>query len=339
MAAVSREAERTEAGPSVAFWRDRTVLVTGATGLLGSWLVRALLGAGAHVVALVLDADPQSELVRRGDLGRVTVVSGGLEDAAALDRAVVGHEVDTVFHLAAQTLVGPAQRSPLATLEANVRGTYMLLDVCRRHGDRLSRVVVASSDKAYGSSPDLPYTEDTPLRGLNAYDVSKSCADMLTQAYQSSYGVPAVIARLGNIYGGGDLHWSRIVPGTIRSLLRQEAPVIRSDGTPVRDYIYVEDAVSAYLRLAEMATLPEVRGRAFNFSGQRAVSVLELVGAIRRLMGCEHIRPAVLGTAVGEIQDQYLSIERAAQVLGWAPRFDLDAGLTRTIGWYRDLLG
>ncbi|MEA2578516.1 MAG: CDP-glucose 4,6-dehydratase [Chloroflexota bacterium] len=320
-------------------WRDRRVLVTGATGIVGSWLVARLQDEGAYVVALVRDWDPQTELIRSGTVAKVHVVSGRLEDLATVTRAIVDHETDTVFHLGAQTIVGSALREPLSTFEANIRGTYNLLEACRRHPDVVQRVVVASSDKAYGTSATLPYAEDMPLAGQHPYDVSKSCADLLATAYAITYGLPVCVARCGNIYGGGDLNWSRIVPGTIRSLLADEAPVLRSDGNSTRDYLFVDDAVDAYLRLAEAADRPDVVGQAFNFGWERPVSVLEITATIQRLMDREDLQPVVLGTATHEIEAQYLDSAKARRVLDWRPTFDLAAGLTRTIDWYREFLG
>lgn len=323
--------------PTAALTPGGAVLVTGATGIVGSWLVKELLAGGAHVVAFVLDADPQSELVRSGDIDRVSVVTGALEDYWAVERAINLHHVGTVFHLGAQTIVPVAHRSPLPTFEANIRGTYNLLEACRRVGTAVRRIVVASSDKAYGTSPSLPYDEGMPLEGRHPYDVSKSCADLIAQAYQYTYGLPVAVVRCGNIYGGGDLNWSRIVPGTIRSFLRQERPLIRSDGTLLRDYLYVGDAVRAYL---DVAAAPEsaVVGEAFNFSTECPTSVLEIVGVIAKLMRAESIEPEVLGTAEGEIREQYLSAEKARASLGWKAAFDLAAGLRHTIDWYRAFL-
>ena len=315
-------------------WAGRRVLVTGATGMVGSWLVKALLARQAYVVALVLDADPQTELYRSADIDDVAVVSGALEDLATLERAVTLHEVDTVIHLGAQTIVGAAHRAPLYTFESNIRGTYNLLEACRRHADLVKRVVVASSDKAYGEQ-DLPYTEASPLLGRHPYEVSKSCADMLAQSYHHTYGVPVTIARCGNIYGGGDLNWSRIVPGTIRDFLHGRRPIIRSDGTFRRDYIFVDDAVSAYLRLAESAGRPDVAGRAFNFSDESPSTVLQIVAALQRVMGCTHLEPDVRNTCVGEIPHQWVSAEAARAVLGWSPSVTLKEGLVRTVSWYR----
>lgn len=315
-------------------WSGRRVLVTGATGIVGSWLVRRLLEHDALVVALVYDWDPQSELIRSGAVDRTHVVNGSLEDYSTLDRAVNQQEVDTVIHLGAQTLVGPANRSPLPTFEANIRGTYNLLEACRVHRSLVSSVVVASSDKAYGASDRLPYVEGMPLEGRHPYDVSKSCGDLLAGAYAHTYDLPITVARCGNIYGGGDLNWSRIVPGTIRSLHRGEPPVIRSDGTFTRDYLYVLDVVDAYLTLALRASEEGVRGEGFNFSPGRAVTVLEITEAIQRLMGREDLDPLVLDQARGEIRDQYLDSTKAEERLGWAPRYSLEDGLRETIDWY-----
>jgi len=319
------------------YWASKRVFVTGASGLVGSWLVRELLARGAYVVALVRDADEQTELARSGDLARISVVSGALEDAAASERAVVEHETDTVFHLGAQTIVGTALRSPVATFEANIRGTYLLLDACRRNADLVKRVVIASSDKAYGDSPVLPYTEEMPPLGRHPYDVSKSCTDLLAQTYAHTYGLPVTVARCGNIYGGGDLNWSRIVPGTIRGALRGEAPVLRSDGTFKRDYVYVRDAASAYLAMARAMDRPEIaRGECFNFGPEKPLTVLEVVDAVLGAMDARHLTPQILGTARAEIRDQYLDSRKAERLLGWRPAYDLARGLEETIAWYRD---
>jgi CDP-glucose 4,6-dehydratase len=290
---------------------------------------------GAHVVALVLDADHGSELFSSGRVDRLTTVSGRLEEYRDLERAVVVHEVDSVIHLGAQTLVGAALRAPLLTLEANVRGTYNLLEVCRRHADLVRRIVVASSDKAYGDLQAPPYCEEMPAAGRHPYDVSKACADLIAQAYASTYGLPVAIARCGNVYGGGDLNWSRIVPGTIRSLLLGERPLLRSDGTPTRDYLHVDDVVDAYLLLCDRSESLEVRGLPFNFGAGQPYSAAEIVDRLRRLVGREDLTPVVLDTARSEIPSQYLDAEKAALVLGWRPTIDLDTGLARTLEWYR----
>ena len=319
-------------------WGGRTVLVTGATGLVGSWLVPRLLQDGARVVALVRDWDPQSELIRSGDVQRCVLVSGDLEDYGTLERAISDHETDSVFHLGAQAIVGTAFRSPLRTFESNIRGTYNLLEACRVHPGLVERVVVASSDKAYGEAEVLPYTEDMPAQGRHPYDVSKSCADLLAQTYAHTYGMNIAIARCGNIYGGGDLNWSRIIPGSIRLVLEGKAPVLRSDGTFTRDYLYVEDVVDAYLALAEQVNREGVRGEAFNFSPERQLSVLELVQQLLLALGRPDLQPEIRDTARAEIRDQYLDAAKAKRVLGWQAGMPLQEGLARTIAWYRGFL-
>lgn len=324
---------------SDSFWFERRALVTGATGMVGAWLTRRLVDDGAYVVALIRDADPQSELLRSGTVNRVSVVNGALEDYDAIERAIGEHEVDTVFHLGAQTIVGMAHRAPRQTFEANIRGTWNVLEAARVHSDLVQRVVVASSDKAYGTQPDLPYREDMSLIGRAPYEVSKSCTDLITQSYAHSYGVPAAIARCGNIYGGGDLNWSRIVPGTIRALLRGEQPVIRSDGTFLRDYLFVEDVVDAYLMLAAQMEQRGLTGRAFNFSDESPLSVMAIYEAVCKAVGGGVVEPKVLGQAKDEIKDQYLSAALARKELGWGVRYSLDDGLARTVAWYERLLG
>ena len=320
------------------FWRDKRVLVTGATGVVGSWVVKELLAQSAHVVAFIQDADPRSELIRSGDIGRVSVVNGALEDYSSVERSINLHDTDTVIHLGAQTLVQVAQRNPLHTFEANIRGTYHVLEACRRHSALVRRIVIASSDKAYGESANLPYVEDMPLHGKQPYEVSKSCADMLALSFHHSYGLPVAITRCGNVYGGGDLNWSRIVPGTIRSLLRGEVPVLRSDGTFLRDYLYVKDVVGAYLTLAEALDRESIRGQAFNFAPAAPMTVLEMVDLLRKLLGREDLSPQILNNAEGEIRDQYLSAEKARRLLGWECRFPAAAGLAETVAWYRDCI-
>lgn len=317
-------------------WRDRPTLVTGAAGLLGSWLVPALQGRGARVVALVRDVVPDA-LFNETGVGAVTVF-GDVRDGQLVERILVEHEIDAVFHLAAQTIVEHAQRSPVGTLRSNVEGTWELLDACRRTG-RPSRIVVASSDKAYGDQPVLPYTEEQPLEGRNPYDVSKSCADLVALMYGHAYRLPVAVTRCGNLYGGGDLNFNRLVPGTIRDALAGRAPVLRSDGSPLRDYVYVEDAVEAYVQLAERADEPGIRGEAWNFSTESPLSALEMTRAVLRACGRPDLEPVVEGTARFEIQDQYLSAEKARRMLGWSARHGLEDGLRRTVTWYRDRLG
>ena len=323
--------------PPLAFWRDRSVLVTGATGLVGGWLVKRLLAAGASVVCIVRDWVPQAELVQSGMLDQVCVVRGDVRDQELLERVLGEFEVETVFHLAAQAIVGIANANPISTFETNIAGTWRLLEACRR-SPRVKQLVLASSDKAYGDAPELPYTEDTPLRGQHPYDVSKSCADLIAQSYFTTYELPVVITRCGNFYGGGDLNWNRIVPGTIRAILRGEAPLIRSDGQYVRDYFYVEDGAAAYMHLAEqLAARPELAGHAFNFSNENQVTVLELVQRILATMQADR-QPVVLGHASHEIRQQHLSAAKARSMLAWQPLFTLEEGLTRTVSWYKNHL-
>jgi CDP-glucose 4,6-dehydratase len=320
---------------SDSYWRNRQTLVTGATGLLGSWLVPRLVGAGADVVCLMRDWVPQSELVRIGMLERVKVVRGDVRERDTVERALGEYEIEAVFHLAAQTIVGIANRNPVSTFESNIQGTWNLLEACRR-SPTVRSIVVASSDKAYGTQEVLPYTEEVAVAGSHPYDVSKSCADLLARTYAVSYRLPVAVTRCGNFYGGGDLNWNRVVPGTIRSVIRGERPVIRSDGQFVRDYFYVEDAAWAYMLLAERLAADEsLRGMAFNFSNETRLTVIDLVRRILERMGST-LEPEIRGEAVNEIRCQYLSAERARRLLHWAPLFTLDEGLARTIAWYSD---
>jgi CDP-glucose 4,6-dehydratase len=319
-------------------WQTRTVLCSGATGIVGGWVVHALLQAGANVVALVRDIDQRVEFFRSGAAGRVALIQGQLQDFKTLERAINKYQVDTVIHLGAQAIVAAAERSPLETFESNIRGTYNLLEACRRQATLVKRIAVASSDKAYGDNDGEAYTEDLPLHARHPYDVSKACTDLLAQTYANTYGLPVAIARCGNIYGGGDLNWSRIVPGTIRSLRDNQSPEIRSDGTFVRDYLYVKDAATAYLSLAGSAADEGIRGEAFNFSAGEAHSVLDLVARIAELMGKRHLQPRVLNHARHEIPHQVLVSDKSRRRLGWAPRYSLDQGLVETIDWYTGYL-
>jgi CDP-glucose 4,6-dehydratase len=319
------------------FWRDRPTLVTGATGLVGGWLVKRLLAAGAEVVCLVRDWVPQSETVRSGDIERVKVVRGDVRDRDCLERSLGEYEIDTVFHLAAQTIVGIANRNPISTFESNIQGTWNLLEACRR-SPAVKSIVVASSDKAYGDQAVLPYSEDTPLQGQHPYDVSKSCADLIAKTYAVTYQLPVAVTRCGNFYGGGDLNWNRIVPGTIRSALKGERPIIRSDGSYIRDYFYVEDGAAAYMTLAAaLAKRPELAGEAFNFSNELQISVSGLVRQILAQMGST-LAPDVRNQASNEIRHQYLTAGKAREVLGWQPLYTLDDSLGKTIAWYREFL-
>jgi CDP-glucose 4,6-dehydratase len=324
-----------ERSESKGYWRNRPVLVTGCTGFLGSWMVRVLLEQGAQVVGLIRDQVPQSPLSTRGDLGRITAIHGDITDGALVERVLGEYEIDTVLHLAAQAIVGVANQNPTATFETNIRGTWQVLEACRRVKS-VRRIVVASSDKAYGDHEKLPYDETSPLQGKHPYDVSKSCADLIAAAYHHTYGLPVCITRCGNLFGGGDLNFNRVIPGTIRSVIFNEAPIIRSDGTFIRDYIYVLDAVYAYLLLAEKMDDSSLHGSAFNFSNEIQVDVLELVERILRAMNRGDLRPRVLNEVKAEIRHQYLSAARARSVLDWRPRYTLDEGLGETIAWYQD---
>jgi CDP-glucose 4,6-dehydratase len=324
-----------EMGMKDSFWQDRPTFVTGGTGLLGGWLLRRLLEVGADIVCLVRDWVPQSELVHAGLVEQAKVVRGDICDRALLERILGEYEIDTVFHLAAQTIVGIANRNPVSTFETNIHGTWTLLEACRR-SPTVHGIVMASSDNAYGDQEQLPYNEDAPLQGRYPYDASKSCADLLAQSYATTYRLPAAITRCGNFYGGGDLNWNRVVPGTIRSVLRGKQPIIRSDGQYVRDYFYIEDAAAAYILLAEkVAQNTNLHGEAFNFSNETPVSVIELVERILGLMSSD-LKPVIRNEATNEIRRQYLNAAKARRLLDWQPIFTLDEGLKRTIPWYEE---
>ncbi len=319
------------------FWQNRPVLVTGAGGFLGGWLIRRLLDAGAEPVCLIRDWVPGSQLISARLTDRVNTVRGDITDQALLERVLGEYEVQTVFHLAAQTIVTIANRNPVSTFDSNIRGTWSLLEACRR-SPQVEQVVVASSDKAYGSQDKLPYSEKMPLQGVFPYDVSKACADMLTHSYTATYGLPVAVTRCGNFFGGGDLNFNRIVPGTIRSALQGKRPVIRSDGKYVRDYFYIEDGAACYMLLAEkLAVKPELAGEAFNFSNETQLNVLELVQLILKLLGSD-LEPDIRGEAHHEILHQYLSAEKARKLLGWKPLFSMEEALTKTVQWYSEYL-
>lgn len=320
------------------FWRNRNVFVTGASGLLGSWMVEELLARGANVTCLVRDWVPYSRLISSQLINKTNVVQGRLEDYELLVRALNEYEIDTVFHLAAQTIVGTASRSALSTFESNVRGTWNLLEACRVNHKLIERILVASSDKAYGSHENLPYTEDMALQGRFPYDVSKSCADLIAQSYYHSYGMPIAITRCVNLFGGGDLSFNRLVPGTILSALRDERPVIRSDGKFVRDYFYVLNAVDGYLKLAERMPDEAINGAAFNFGYGEPLTVIELVDEILEVMNKTSLEPIILNQASNEIVNQYLDCSKAQNLLGWKPEYDRREGLRQTVDWYRQYL-
>lgn len=321
-----------------AFWKSRNVLVTGCTGFLGGWLVDELLRGGANVVGLIRDWVPQSRIISEGTWRRISSVRGAVEDLATVERAINEYEVDTVFHLAAQTIVTISNRNPLSTFETNIKGTWTLLEACRRC-PTVRGVVVASSDKAYGAQSSLPYEESAALSGEFPYDVSKSCADLLAQSYAKSYRLPVCVTRCGNFFGGGDINRSRIVPGTVRSILEGKAPIIRSDGTYVRDYIYVRDGATACMLLAQKMREADLLGEAFNFSYEVRLTAREMVEKILALMGRADLAPVVLDEAKNEIPEQYLDSAKARRVLGWRPSFGLEEGLRETIRWYEERIG
>lgn len=322
----------------VNFWRDRNVFVTGATGLLGSWLVSELVARKANVICLVRDWVPSSRFFLEKAQEQATIVRGELEDFFVLSRTLNEYEVDSVFHIAAQAVVGTSTRSALSTFEANIRGTYNLLEACKQNSRLVERVILASSDKAYGDQPHLPYVEDSPLLGRYPYDVSKACADLLAQSYYHTYQLPLAITRCGNLFGGGDLNFNRLVPGTIRSALRNERPLIRSDGKFVRDYFYVRDAASAYLLLAERLLDSGILGEAFNFGPESPLSVLEMVEKVLNRIGKEDLQPVILNENLREIPCQYLDCSKARDLLDWRPTYSLEESLDETIRWYADYL-
>jgi CDP-glucose 4,6-dehydratase len=323
--------------PGRKFWANRRVFVTGCSGFLGSWTVRELNLMGATTIGLVRDRnrgyiDDDPAIVPQ------FIVEGALEDYQTVLRAINEHEADTVLHLGAQPVVGTAFRNPRSTFEANIRGTWHVLDACRELGKQVKRIVIASSDKAYGEAERLPYDETMPLNGRHPYDASKSCTDIIAQTYHETYKLPVCITRAANFFGGRDFNFSRIVPGTVRWALNGERPVLRSDGTMIRDYIYVRDAVLAYLMLAEKMEDSALHGHAFNFSGETPLSVIELVNIILRLAGRPDLEPIILGEATAEIPCQYLAAGKARRMLGWEPGWTTEQALIETIDWYRNWL-
>lgn len=314
------------------YWQNKNVFVTGCTGLLGSWMVKYLVDRGANVTGLIRDIVPGSNIYKNGYYAKINTVKGQLEDVYTLERALGEYETDTVFHLAAQPIVGVANRNPLSTFESNIRGTYNLLEACRRN-PLAKKIVIASSDKAYGDQEKLPYCEDAPLQGKHPYDASKSCVDLIAQTYHNTYSLPVCVTRCGNFFGGGDLNFNRLVPETIRYIFYGKRPVLRSNGNMIRDFIYIEDAVEAYLLLAEKMDDNKIHGEAFNFSNESQITVLELVNIIIKLANSS-LEPKILNEADNEIKHQYLSARKAREVLGWHPKYSLDEGLDKTIEWY-----
>ena len=319
------------------FWVDRPTLVTGASGFLGSWLTKKLVALGADVVVLIRDWIPQSELILSHDIQGVKIVRGDVREQALVERVLNEYEINSVFHLAAQTIVGIANCNPVSTFESNIRGTWSLLEACRR-SPSVKQIVTASSDKAYGMMNLQSYNEKSPLNAEFPYDVSKACADIISQSYAKSFEVPVVITRCGNLFGGGDLNWNRLVPGTIRSLLRNERPIIRSDGNYSRDFFYVEDCVEAYLLLAERLSVDSnLRGEAFNFSSDCDMSVSEVVSEILSVARSK-LKPKVLDNVKCEIRKQHLDCSKAKKILGWSPSYPFKDGLKSTIQWYKKFL-
>jgi CDP-glucose 4,6-dehydratase len=317
------------------FWKDKNVFVTGPLGLLGPWLIEQLVADGASVVTLVRDQVPSSNFYTKGLHSKTIIVSGDLLDLSLLQRILNEYEIDSVFHLGAQAIVGCANRSPLSTFKSNIEGTWNLLEACR-FSPWVQRIVVASSDKAYGQSPQLPYKEDMPLQGRYPYDVSKSCTDLLAQSYVHTYKLPLAITRCGNFFGGGDLHFNRLVPGTMRSIINGERPIIRSNGLLVRDYIYVEDVVAAYLLLAEKMDDPRIVGQAFNFSTDAPFTVIDLIDEMLNIAGRTDLKPIIENRATNEIENQHLCSEKARSLLGWQPRYGVVKGLEESFDWYRN---
>ncbi|MHB8163922.1 MAG: GDP-mannose 4,6-dehydratase [Methanoregula sp.] len=320
--------------PRATFWEEKNVLITGCTGLLGSWLTEALVEKKANVIGLVRDSVPKSKLFQSDQIGRMITVRGEIENYFLMERILNEYEIDTVFHLAAQTIVTVANRNPISTFKSNIEGTWNILEACR-NSPLVSGIVVASSDKAYGDQPILPYDENTPLQGRHPYDVSKSCADLICRSYYETYNLPVCTTRCGNFYGAGDLNFNRIIPGTIQSVFQHRQPVIRSDGSPLRDYFYIRDGVDAYLLLAEKMENKNIHGEAFNFSTERPYSVLEVVQKIIALMKSD-LTPAILNQSTNEIKDQYLSAKKAKELLSWNSHYSLEHGLKETVEWYVD---
>ena len=318
------------------FWNDKNIFITGCTGFLGSWLTKSLLEKSGNVIGLIRDWVPKSNLILQDSISKINTVRGEVEDYFLLERILNEYEIDTVFHLAAQTIVSIANQNPISTFETNVKGTWNLLEACRKN-QKVKRIIIASSDKAYGEHKKLPYQETASLKGSHPYDVSKSCADLISYAFFNTYKLPICITRCGNFYGGGDLNFNRIIPGTIKSLINNERPIIRSDGKYIRDYIYIKDAVEAYLNLAEKMEDNEIHGEAFNFSNESQVTVIELVEMIIKLMK-KNMTPKVEGQVKGEIKHQFLSAEKARKKLKWKPKYGLKNGLIDTIKWYKIFL-
>ena len=317
----------------MSYWAGKKVLVTGCNGFVGGWLTQRLVDQGAQVFGLIWEVDPDAHFYRAGLSDRITCVPGDIRDVPLLTKTLADGNIDTVFHLAAQAIVTKAKLSPLETYETNTMGTWALLEAARS-ARSLQRIVVASTDKVYGDRDELPYLESSPLCATNPYDVSKAAADLIARSYAKTYHLPLAVVRCGNIYGGGDLNFDRLIPSTIIAALQNEHPLVRSDGTLTRDYMYVDDAVDAYLMLGQALDQQRFHGEVFNFGNEQPFTVLEIIGRVLDLMGRRHLTPIVQNVAEAEIQHQYLSAAKAKDELGWVPAHDLGSGLPKTISWY-----
>ncbi len=322
---------------NASFWIDRPVLITGCSGLTGSWLAANLVESGADVVGLIRDQIPRSQLYRSGTINKISVVDGDISDYKLLERTLVEYEIDTIFHLAAQTIVSIANRAPLSTFETNIKGTWSLLEAARRN-PTVHQILMASTDRVYGDQETLPYVENMASLGTHPYDVSKSCADLIAIAYVKTYDLPLVITRFSNIYGGGDLNWNRLIPGSMRSIIRGERPIIRSDGSFRRDYVFVEDVVEGYLRAAEQLQSDSIRGQIFNMGTDEPTSVLHIVKNIIAISDQPQLTPLILDEEKKEIAEKYVDSKKAKDMLGWNPQHDLSRGLSKTMKWYREFL-
>jgi CDP-glucose 4,6-dehydratase len=324
-------------GLNASFWIDRPVLITGCSGLTGSWLAARLVESGADVVGLIRDQIPRSQLYRSGTINKMAVVDGDISDYKLLERTMVEYEIDTIFHLAAQTIVSIATRAPLSTFETNIKGTWSLLEAARRN-PTVQHILVASTDRVYSDQEALPYVEDMAPLGGHPYDVSKSCADLIARAYAKTYDLPLVITRFTNIYGGGDLNWNRLIPGSLRSVIRGEQPIIRSDGSCKRDYVFVEDVVNGYLIAAEQLQSDSFKGQIFNMGTDKPASVLDVVNNIIAISNQPQLSPLILNEEKKTIDDKYVDSKKARDMLGWNPQHNLRSGLNKTMDWYREFL-
>ncbi|MCK4423419.1 MAG: GDP-mannose 4,6-dehydratase [Candidatus Omnitrophica bacterium] len=316
------------------FWKNKKVFITGHEGFLGSWLAKILLSYGAKITGID-KVENRSISMLDGLRKNLTCIKGNMTGLRLIRNIIEEYRPEIVFHLAAQSIVGEASKTPVRAFKSNIEGTWNILEACRDK-KYIKSIVIASSDKAYGESNKLPYTEEARLSGNHPYDVSKSCADLIARTYFHAYNLPVCITRCGNIFGPGDFHFSRIVPDTVRSALRDKTLLIRSDGTFTRDYVYVEDIVDGYILLAEKLQKLKLEGEAFNFSNEKPLSVINLVKKIYQIADK---KPSyrILGEAKYEIKHQYLSSQRAKEILGWEPKYNLEEGLKRTINWYKKL--